>query len=609
RRTIQQSASVQSERQQLLMSQLHRWRLNGYISLASKAGIPDEKAYSYLLDWKGSIFIRQQQIRLRRNHPELAPLFNKLQEVSRDLASLTYADTRNQDTATRDQRIIALTDRKEQLEATIAHRVSSSPENKETIQLKPVDLKAVLPPGTALIDYFVFHESSSQYSTGNLKAFVVRPDRKVVQVDLGSMDKVETQIEAARAVLLKGGGNTSDTSHKNPLQQFHRLAWRPLETHLDGVTAVLVSPDGALASFPFAALPGKKPGTYLIEDMPVAVVSVPQLLPELLASDNDNEVNKQGPTLLAIGDVDFDNADSIRTPHDLPEPQNDNAPATTPNNISTAELALVRRAAPRGQDNLKFTPLPGTAKEVELIGTSFKEIFPASSSRILRQAEASEDMFRRLARHNQFIHIATHGFFAPAKIQSAFTGGGILNRQIGIGDAAKNITGWHPGLLSGLALAGANSVESNAVPEGKPIDDGILTALEVAEMDLRGTELVVLSACETGLGKVAGGEGVLGLQRALQIAGARTAVTSLWKVSDDATQVLMVEFYKNLWQKKLSKSESLRQAQLTILNRYDPKSGSLRERGLVLGDKKQTVSGTGTPAYYWAAFVLSGDWR
>jgi CHAT domain-containing protein len=132
--------------------------------------------------------------------------------------------------------------------------------------------------------------------------------------------------------------------------------------------------------------------------------------------------------------------------------------------------------------------------------------------------------------------------------------------------------------------------------------------------------LAVLSACETGLGDASGGEGLLGLQRAFQVSGARTVVASLWKVDDRATQVLMQEFYRNLLTRKpgMGRLEALRQAQLTMIARYEPTSGQLRAGGAIRpGDPKALkeameqlrAQGRMVPVKYWAAFVLSGDWR
>jgi len=160
-------------------------------------------------------------------------------------------------------------------------------------------------------------------------------------------------------------------------------------------------------------------------------------------------------------------------------------------------------------------------------------------------------------------------------------------------------------LLSGLVFAGANKPTSDE-------EDGILTAAEVQSLDLRGVELAILSACETGLGATAGGEGIIGLQRAFQLAGVETTITSLWQVSDAATEALMVEFYQNLFERKLGKYESLRRAQLTMLDHYDATTGSIT-RGLF--GKSEQVNLTDTvpkkrlsPAL-WAAFQLSGDPR
>jgi CHAT domain-containing protein len=142
--------------------------------------------------------------------------------------------------------------------------------------------------------------------------------------------------------------------------------------------------------------------------------------------------------------------------------------------------------------------------------------------------------------------------------------------------------------------------------------------LEVEEMDLSRVQLATLSACETGLGQSAGGEGLLGLQRAFQTAGAKAVVVSLWKVPDEETKALMGAFYANLWQRKLSPLESLRQAQLAMLQSYDSQAGRLRApdfsqtAALPTGgaaEKPAAVRGTRLSPAYWAAFVLSGDWR
>jgi CHAT domain-containing protein len=119
--------------------------------------------------------------------------------------------------------------------------------------------------------------------------------------------------------------------------------------------------------------------------------------------------------------------------------------------------------------------------------------------------------------------------------------------------------------------------------------------------------LATLSACETGLGDLAGGEGVLGLQRAFQIAGAKSVVSTLWRVDDDATRVLMTDFYDNLWRKKLSKPEALRQAQLKMLRLETLGAGP--GRGLKFDESEPPDENHRLPPYYWAPFVLSGDWR
>jgi CHAT domain-containing protein len=267
------------------------------------------------------------------------------------------------------------------------------------------------------------------------------------------------------------------------------------------------------------------------------------------------------------------------------------------------------RSAVRSRTDASFAPLPGTAQEIDKIRMLYRQEFAGHEPEMVSGSRATEQFFRTEASRHRFIHVATHGFFSaesaldPKEGNKQSSGDPLLEKAI-------DVRGFQPGLLSGIALAGANrKVDQEAdksTNAGKEHDDGILTALEVEGLDLANVDLVVLSACETGLGKAAGGEGVLGLQRAFQLAGAKTCITSLWKVDDTATQVLMSEFYRNLWVKKLGKLQSLRAAQLAMLKRYDP--GKKRLRGLDVSDDNSAGPERGSP-FYWAAFVLSGDWR
>jgi CHAT domain-containing protein len=236
--------------------------------------------------------------------------------------------------------------------------------------------------------------------------------------------------------------------------------------------------------------------------------------------------------------------------------------------------------------------LPASQSEIDTVRDSFRQHFAAAPLDLLQQDAATESAFRQQAGRHRVLHLATHGFFAPARLKSALAPDAEADNRTEL-FAQEGVNGFHPGLLSGLALSGANVKPK----EGE--DNGILTAIEVQGMDLRGVELVVLSACETGLGEVAGGEGVLGLQRAFQIAGAETVVASLWKVPDEATSLLMRRFYANLWDRKMTRLGALREAQLWVLRGgEDPASTA-----------PPPATAERRPPVAWAAFVLSGDWN
>ncbi|MFT5327489.1 MAG: CHAT domain-containing protein, partial [Planctomycetaceae bacterium] len=376
-------------------------------------------------------------------------------------------------------------------------------------------------------------------------------------------------------------------------RELRNLVWKPLLPYLKGAKTVVLCPDQALGRVAFSALPGRKSGTYLIEDHRLACISVPQLLPALFRESSREQDRANGALL--IGDVDYERSNS-----------------------AAAEFQARLRGAEDLFQDVAFAPLAETAGEIAGIRDLFLEFHEMDSDavRMLQKQQATESAFRDFAGQYSTLHIATHGFFADpskksvqqyAEEEDSRTRSGLFAQN----DLPSNyVRGFYPGMLSGLALAGANRA-----PESEGQDDGILTADEISFLRLEGVDLVVLSACETGLGPVAGGEGLLGVQRAFQVSGARSVVASLWNVDDIATRRLMERFYRNLWERKLSKLDALREAQLWMLNNPDSISGA--DRGTLVRLKKParetpTKPGklaTRTDPKFWAAFVLSGDWR
>jgi CHAT domain-containing protein len=206
---------------------------------------------------------------------------------------------------------------------------------------------------------------------------------------------------------------------------------------------------------------------------------------------------------------------------------------------------------------LRYGPLAGSERETEEIASLWGR---AAGTLRLSGAAASESAFKRHAPSRRILHLATHAYSLP---ESCGQGG-----------------------RSGLVLAGANHHADPATSGG---EDGILTAEEIAALDLSGVELAVLSACDTGAGQVLDGEGVVGLRRAFDLAGARTLVTSLWPVDDGAARVWM----RGLYEKRLSglsTVDSVRAASLDLL-------------------RAQRALGRTTHPYFWGSFVAAGDWR
>jgi CHAT domain-containing protein len=248
------------------------------------------------------------------------------------------------------------------------------------------------------------------------------------------------------------------------------------------------------------------------------------------------------------------------------------SPSTDEKTVSLPTRALLAELERAG---FPLKRLPGTREEGEQIGRLLS-VHPLSGDRAL------EGHLKALhALH--ILHIATHGYFMPTR---AFSTVRTTGAQLIVSEVAEKLHRLsnleNPLLRSGVALAGANTwFRKRKLPE--QAEDGLLTAEDVTDLDLIGTQLVVLSACETGLGDVRVGEGVFGLRRAFTLAGAKTLVMSLWKVPDQETQQLMVDFYRRILAGQ-SRSGALRQAQLALKESFpDPRC--------------------------WAAFICQGDPR
>jgi CHAT domain-containing protein len=225
---------------------------------------------------------------------------------------------------------------------------------------------------------------------------------------------------------------------------------------------------------------------------------------------------------------------------------------------------------------LRFDPLPASALEAETIVRIWRrhQLTRAPdrsqvSEEVLRLSgrSATEEALKRRAAAARVLHLATHGFFFGSR-------------------CAPAAGGENPLLLTGFALAGANRRRA----AGSDDEDGILTAEEVATLDLRAVEWAVLSACDTGVGEVRAGEGVFGLRRAFQVAGARTVIMSLWPVEDEDTRRWMTGVYERRFARGAGTMEAVREASLEQLRRR-------RQAGL------------STHPFYWGGFIAAGDWR
>lgn len=474
-----------------------------------------------------------------RSSPENQILLDRLRDLQRSLAA-SYARgpgalSRNE----HDAQLRALDEERRDVEAELSRRNHSFSEEQRLVTIEGV--QAALPEGAALVEIVVHRPLNEQarspaehWHEPRYAAYLLRPRGGVLFHDLGPTAPIDAAVLRLRRAL---ADPSSDPAA--PSLDLARRVLHPLLRDIGDASQLLVSPDGALSLIPFEALRDEA-GQYLIESRAVSYLTSGRDLVRLRAPVK--AAPRGGPVIVA-------------------------APAFGPID-ATGEPDGHRGRRSANVRDLRFPALPETAEEARAI----QQHLPGA--RVVMGADATEATLKALAAP-EVLHVATHGFFLPREHQSPVDLASAWNDPEVASAAELQVE--NRLLRSGLALAGAN-------PRRSGEEDGLLTALEVSGLNLHGTKLVVLSACESGIGEVTHGEGVSGLRRALALAGAETQVMSLWRVDDEVTRQLMAGYYAGL-RAGAGRSQALRNVALAI-------------RG---------AEETAHP-YYWAAFITSGSW-
>ena len=349
------------------------------------------------------------------------------------------------------------------------------------------------------------------------------------------------------------GDKSSPTISKYDINNsLYNLIWKPIEKYFKNVNIIYYSPAGLLHRIAFNAL--SCDGIHRLIDK----YQLTQVFSTRSLAYPKETISKPSSVCL-WGNIEYNQKDTLQS-----QVKAQRKLYTAVSFSSSASDAFNAR----GQKNEPWKRLQGSKQEID----SLKDLFQNAgiSPAILSDTDASEERFKAFdGKSPELMHIATHGFFLQQKKSKNYSGGEFA----GIAFKAQENSMFR----SGLVLAGGNNTWKN-LEKFSGREDGILTAYEIAQMDLSNTRLAVLSACNTALGDLQGEEGVIGLQRAFKMAGVKQLVMSLWKIPDQQTTELMIQFYRNLLNGR-STAEALRSAQLTIKEKYPS-------------------------PYYWAGFVL-----
>jgi CHAT domain-containing protein len=543
--------------------------LSCYLDLDSPEPASGIRVADAVISTKGqvsdAIFERQKSL-VSETDSSTIGLAHRLKLTKHQLAELYVRGTVG-DPADFRKRADSLTTVTKELDAELSRRSLSYRRRQDYRDVSIDRLVSLFPDNSVLVEYLKYNLSQPEQdnSTAHYLAVVFDGTGETNLIDMGEASLIDNLVDRYRRHMVLAT-QTAGLPSEDDLARYRTLAkqlwarvWKPIERYTSDRDLVLVAPDGGLSLVSFAGLIDDN-DRYLVEKSTVHYLSAGRDLIPL--QHRANPANG----LFAIGAPDFDASVAQRLTGLSPQADG--------RRVGGSYYGLRGSVPTCSEFTLSgVSSLPLSQFEVEAIVSSWRR---ASLEPVTAYfgAQASEDRFKAEAPHHRVIHLATHGYFIRAACQSDRING-----------TTGSYVGDHPLLLSGLFLAGANLRGSGT--DSMDLEDGILTAYELSSMDLSGTQLVVLSACETGLGSVQEGEGVYGLRRAFQMAGAWTVISSLWAVSDRQTATFMSKLYE-------AGDESipfrLRQLQLATIS-------DLRSKGL----SDHPVS--------WGPFIASGDWK
>lgn len=492
-------------------------------------------SYDNVLFYKGFLLNALQKIdHLIQSHPKTADDYEQLQALHRQLGALYSLPVDQQG------KLAALEEKANALEKTLMAQITGLETALQQVSWQEV--QAHLQPGEAAVEFtqypYYHHQGNNSI---RYAALVLLPS--------ATQPLFIPLFEAPQlAILLQSNGKPS-AEVINTLyalgqkgNQLYQLIWQPLEAMLAGVHTIYHAQDGLLHQLNLGAIPDKTGRPMAESYRMVALGSTRQLV----VSARKTKQMPTSPTAMLYGGITYE-------------------PNLTQTTANTTAASLNRQrgfdfaqtdSTLRGND---WKLLPWTKVEISAVGDLLEKAgFSATQFQGLTATEESV----KAIHSPTVLHLATHGYFFPdpqaAKQDQAQAG------------AAFKLSN-HPMIRSGLILASANHAWKTGTPLRPNLEDGILTAYEAAQLQLENTELVVLSACETGLGEIQGSEGVYGLQRAFKIAGARYLIMSLWQVPDFQAQLFMNAFYAHWLEEKQPIPDAFRVAQSDMRKQYgDP---------------------------------------